>query len=143
MTRGSTITLPGATQERLATRKAGHTQIAPRHSQLLAERVGQKVESVRLALVMRAPKGFAARLATALGWRVERRSRELSGVEKLSLADVIGEIEMHHDEGRPEAADAIVAALFEGVRTATVPLHAGSIIRVFDEAGQLVLRFEQ
>lgn len=91
---------------------------------------------------MRAPKGFGSRLAGLLGWRVERRSRELSGVEKLSLADVIAEIELHADEGRQEAADAIVAALFEGVKTATVPLHAGSVIRVFDEAGQLVMRFE-
>lgn len=137
--RGSSApALPASTQGLLAARNASRAD----RPATLASRVAGKVESVRLALVMRAPKGFGSRLAGLLGWRVERRSRELSGVEKLSLADVIAEIELHADEGRQEAADAIVAALFEGVKTATVPLHAGSVIRVFDEAGQLVMRFE-
>jgi len=98
---------------------------------------------VRRALASAAGKGFASDLAAAMGWRIERRSRELGGVEKLSLADVVGEIELHLTNGEQEAADSIVAALLEGLRSSAVPITPGSVIRVFDEGGQLFMRFDR
>lgn len=124
-----------ATLERLATRN-------PRLASV-ASRVEGKVESVRRALLNVAPKGFAADLAAIMGWRVERRGRELCGAEKLSLADIAAEIEIHAAQGRQEAVDEIVAALLEGLTAATVPVSAGSVMRVFDRNGQLFLRFER
>lgn len=119
--------------------------LATRNSRLasVASRVEARVALVRRALTNQAPKGFAALLAGVMSWRIERRGREISGSEKLSLADVAAEIEIHLAEGRTDAADEIVAALLEGLRVATVPVIAGSVMRVFDRNGQLFLRFER
>jgi len=136
-----------STQETLASRAAsGPESRSASRSELLAKvasRSGVRVENVRRALVRAAGKGFASDLAAAMGWRIERRSRELGGVEKLSLADVVGEIELHLTNGDPAAADSIIAALLEGLRSSTVAITPGSVIRVFDQAGQLFMRFDQ
>jgi hypothetical protein len=124
-----------ATPERLATRNSRLASVAGR--------VAERVDAVRRALVARAPKGFAAELASLMEWRVERRGREISGVEKLSLADVAAEIEIHLAYGRQDAVDEIVTALLDGIQSATVAITPGSLIRVFDDHGQLRLRFER
>jgi hypothetical protein len=75
-----------------------------------------------------------------MGWRIERRSRELSGVEKLSLADVVAEIELHLIDGRQDLVDEIVGVMLDGIRSSSIPVTPGSVFRVFDRNGQLFLR---
>lgn len=123
------------TQGSLATRKAPLAT--------LAERVEIKVAAARLALITAAPKGFATEVAGLMGWRPERRSRELSGVEKLSMATFVAELETHAACGRQDVVDGAVAALLSGLKTSSVTLPSGSLIRVFDHNGQLLMRFEQ
>ena len=135
MTRSSALRRPASTQSSLATRRDRLAGIA--------SRVEPRVENVKRALVNGAGKGFASNLAAAMGWRIERRSREISGVEKLSLADVVAEVELHMSNGEQEEADAILAALTEGLRSSAVPVTPGSVVRVFDEGGQLYMRFER
>lgn len=101
------------------------------------------MDGVRRILVNTASRGFASDLAAAMGWRVERRSRELAGVEKLSLADVVAEIELHKSNGEEAQAEAILAALLDGLsQNTSVAITPGSVIRIFDEQGQLRMRFE-
>ncbi len=135
MSRSSAAVAAPATQGSLATRKE---RLAT-----LASRSECRVENVRRALMNAARRGFASDLSAAMGWRIERRSRELGGVEKLSLADVVGEIELHLTNGEQEAADSIIAAFLEGLRSSAVPITPGSVIRVFDEGGQLYMRFDK
>ncbi|MDD1677967.1 MAG: hypothetical protein LUO93_02125 [Methanomicrobiales archaeon] len=123
-----------STQGSLATRKLSLAT--------LAGRVDGRVQSVRRCLINGACRGFASDLAAAMSWRIERRSRELSGVEKLSLADVVAEVELHLVNGEQQQADAILAAVTEGFKPSAVPITSGSVIRVFDEHGQLMLRVE-
>jgi hypothetical protein len=130
-----------------AARASASTQIPPASRKeplaTLASRVERRVGNVRRALVNGAGKGFASELAASMGWRIERRSRELNGTEKLSIADVAAEIELHLTHGEQEQADAIIAAFIEGLRSSAVPITPGSVIRVFDEGGQLYMRFDR
>ncbi len=109
----------------------------------LASRVEDRVNGVCRALVNVAGKGFASKLSEVMRWRIERRSRELNGVEKLSLADVVAEIELHLVNDDQDAANAIMAALVDGLCSASVPVTPGSVVRVFDEGGQLYMRFDR
>lgn len=139
MSAASLAAAQSATSERLATRN-------PSTAQRLAgaaSRVEEKVAKLRRLLLTLAPKGFAAEVASIMEWRIERRGRELCGAEKLSLADIAAEIEIHTAHGRQDAVDEIVSALLDGLTAATVPVAAGSVMRVFDRNGQLFLRFER
>jgi len=107
----------------------------------LRPRVEAKVQALRVILDNAAPRGFATTVNSAMGWRAERRPRELHGVEGMSLDTLIADMELHAAEGRRGALDQIVDALLDGLR-ASVAVTAGSVIRVFDEGGQLRLRFE-
>ena len=109
----------------------------------LAGRVEERVGNVRRALVNNSSRGFASELATAMGWRIERRSRELSGTEKLSLADVLAEIKLHLIYGEEEQAEAILSALLDDLGVGAMPLKSGSVYHVFDKNGQLFVRFGQ
>lgn len=133
MTASSALTRRESTQESLATRK--------NPSARLADRVEARVRNVRRALVNGAARGFATSLASEMGWRIERRSRELNGADKLSLAGIAAEIELHLERGEQEEADAIIGALIEGLRSSAVAITPGSVIHVFDEGGQLYMRF--
>ena len=135
MTQASARRAPSSTQSSLATRSERLAN--------LASGVGRRVENVRRSLVNGAGRGFASELAATMGWRIERRSRELNGTEKLSLADVTAEIELHLINGEQESADTIIAAFLEGLRSSAVPITPGSVIRVFDDGGQLYMRFDR
>lgn len=123
-----------STQESLATGKKPVARIA--------DRVESRVGNVRRALVNGAAHGFATELAAEMGWRIERRSRELNSRD-LSLAGVAAEIELHLKRGEQEEADAIIAALVDGLHASAVPITPGSVIRVFDDHGQLYMRFDR
>lgn len=130
----------------LAHRPAPSTQIAllgiaPR--QTIRETVSARVERIRMALVSTSEYGFAVNLAATMGWRPERRSRELSGTDGLSVSTVYAEIALHQERGDQIAVDQITAALIGGLKTSSLQITPGSVIRVFEDHGQLTLRFDR
>lgn len=106
-----------------------------------SEFIATKVSTIARLLSNWAPRGFCSRIATLMGWRAERRSREISGVERLSLDTVLAELHVHAQEGRQDAVDQMVAALLEGLRTASVPVRPDSLIELYGIGGQRFLRF--
>ncbi len=108
------------------------------------EFVANKVATVARLLSSLAPHGFCQRVAALMGWkRTERRSREVSGVERLSLDTVLAELHVHAEEGRQEAVDQLVAALLDALRTASLPVRPDSTVQMYDRNGQRFLRFER
>jgi hypothetical protein len=87
--------------------------------------------------------GFAVNLCAAMGWRPERRSRELNGTDGLSVSTVYAEIALHQECGDQLAVDQITAALIGGLKTSSLSITPGSVIRVFEKDGQLCLRFDR
>jgi hypothetical protein len=147
MTAGSLALPSRATLKRLATRKRSDSQVAPSarrgDTQTVASRVGVRVEGVARAMLNLAPKGIGSEIAAAMGWRIERRGREVAGVEKLSFAAISAEIEVHLAHGRQDAVDLIVAAMLDGLASASVPVTSATTIQFYDRNGQRFLRFDR
>jgi hypothetical protein len=97
----------------------------------VCERVRARVEDVRRALVKTAPHGFQCRVASVMGWRKERPTREKSGVEKLSVELVLAEVAMHEEEGRPDDATRVLAA-FQRKQTPVIRLRDGQYLLEFE-----------
>ena len=72
------------------------------------------VETLRSLISADAPHGFNSDIAARMGWRKERVSRELSGVEKLSVELLLAAIEAHARAGRRDMADRIIRSLLVG-----------------------------
>lgn len=87
----------------------------PTPQQRLATKVKERTERVRVAMLQNADRGFHQRVCDAMGWRRERPSREQNGAEKLSVELVFADAALHIEEGRPDAATAILAAFQQTV----------------------------
>jgi len=99
----------------------------------------QKQDELR-ALLRRAPSGFNSRLGRILDSRRERFSRETSD-RHLTFEYLDAAIALHTAEGRLQFAQELIAAAMRGWGVRAIA--AGSVIRVFDENGQMVLRLEE
>lgn len=102
----------------------------------LAEAIKAKVESIRSLIAAEGRPGFNSDVAGRMNWRRERISREIQGVEKLSVSLLLAEIECHRAEGRDAIADRLVAAITEG-QPVKIRTDRALVIRMSD--GQLFL----
>lgn len=106
-----------------------------RHATLAAA-VEAKVEIIRTLLAAEAIPGSQSEVASRMEWRRERVSREIQGVEKLSVALFLAAIAIHRQEGRGETADRLLSAINEG-QPVKLKTNGAVVIRMAD--GQMFL----
>jgi len=100
-----------------------------------------KQDDLRILLGTDAPHGFDVLLAVRMGCRRERFSRERSD-RHLTFEYLDRAIHAHVEQGRPDLAMKLVSVAIRDWPSTAITLTAGSVLRVFDEGGQLRLRFE-
>ena len=107
-----------------------------KRSAIFAAAINAKVEEIRVLVANEATHGFNADLAAAMLWRRERISREIQGVEKLSVALFLAEVQGHREAGRDAVADRLVSIINNG-QPMTIRTDRAVVIRISD--GQMFL----
>lgn len=128
MTSSSLRRRPSSTPSLLASRKAD-----------LQVSIRGRVGRLRVAMVNNAPLGFQRRVADLMDWREQRPTREVTGVEKLSVELLLAEVELHRVEGRSAEAESLLALVNEG-QAIHLSTDRAVVIRMKD--GQMLLDFE-
>jgi hypothetical protein len=100
--------------------------------------IRERIAKLRAAMVNGAPWGFQERVSSLMDWRHQRVTREVTGVEKLSVELLLAEIALHRVEGRAEEADRLLGLVNAG-QTIRMSADGAAIIRMRD--GQMEFSF--
>lgn len=124
------LTTQGASLRRNSSSGSRTATVAAR-PEAFRERVRERTEKVRRAVLDAALYGFNQRVASLMEWRKERLSREQNGSDRLTVELVLAEALAHEEEGRPQSAAKILEA-FQRKQTPVIRLRDGQYLLEFE-----------